>query len=217
MAMRYYAPSPSGGGSDPARPRGPHALRIGDAERDAAAADLGEHYAAGRLTLDELHERLDAVFAAKTAGQLTRIMADLPGGIRPGMPFRGPFPPGSGLPGLVHPPQASGPLAPPGVTGHVLYGGSWGPAGFHYDRSPGIAGETWPPPEPGAGFESRELGQTSTPSDRAGRVAALSLLLLAMLIWLFTALLFARHGFYHPAPVGPSGSFSQMFPPRGGG
>ena len=218
MAMRYYAPSPSGGGSDPARPPGPHALRIGDAERDAAAADLGEHYAAGRLTLDELHERLDAVFAAKTAGQLTRVMADLPGAIRPGLVFRGPFPPGSGLPGLVHPPRAAGgPLAPPGAAGPVLYGGSWGPAGFRYDRSPAIAGETWPPPEPGAGSESRELGESSTPSDRAGRVAALSLLLLAMLIWLFTALLFARHGFYHPAPVSPSGSFSQMFPPAGGG
>src|ERR1700753_2686808 len=80
MAMRYYAPFPSGG--EPARPRGPHALRIGDAERDAAATDLGEHYAAGRLTLEELHERLDAAFASKTLGQLTRVMADLPGAAR---------------------------------------------------------------------------------------------------------------------------------------
>ena len=71
MAMRYYAPFPGGGG-EPLRPRGPHALRIGDAERDAAATDLGEHYAAGRLTLEELHERLDAAFASKTLGQLTR-------------------------------------------------------------------------------------------------------------------------------------------------
>ena len=44
----------------------PHVMRIGDAERDAAAADLGEHFTAGRLTLEELHERLEAVFAAKT-------------------------------------------------------------------------------------------------------------------------------------------------------
>ena len=40
-------------------------------------------------------------------------------------------------------------------------------------------------------------------TDRAGRFAALSLLLLAMLIWLFTALLFAKHGFYHGGPYGP--------------
>ncbi len=79
MAMRYYAPF-SGGDGEPPWPRGgPHALRIGDAERDAAAADLGEHYAAGRLSLDELNERLDAVFSSKTFGQLTRVMADLPG------------------------------------------------------------------------------------------------------------------------------------------
>src|ERR1700741_3227401 len=78
MAMRYYAPFPGGGG-EPPRPRGgPHALRIGDAERDAAAAELGEHYAAGRLTLDELHDRLGHVLAAQTRGQLLHVMADLP-------------------------------------------------------------------------------------------------------------------------------------------
>ena len=61
-------------------------MRIGDAERDAAAADLGEHFTAGRLTLEELHERLEAVFAAKTFGQLARIMSDLPGpGRLPGL------------------------------------------------------------------------------------------------------------------------------------
>lgn len=53
-------------------------LRIGDAERDAAAASLREHYAQGRLTLDELNERLDASFAARTQGQLDKISADLP-------------------------------------------------------------------------------------------------------------------------------------------
>ncbi|HUA30142.1 MAG TPA: DUF1707 domain-containing protein, partial [Streptosporangiaceae bacterium] len=35
-------------------------LRIGDAEREAAAASLREHYAQGRLTLEEFNERLDA-------------------------------------------------------------------------------------------------------------------------------------------------------------
>ena len=60
MPMRYYAPFPGQSG-DPFRAVAPHVLRIGDAERDVAAADLGEHYVAGRLTLDELHERLGAV------------------------------------------------------------------------------------------------------------------------------------------------------------
>jgi len=149
MAMRYYAPI-SGQNGEPFRAIAPHGLRVGHAERDAAAADLGEHYVAGRLTLDELHERLGAVFAAKTYGQLTRIMADLPRLRRPG-PAR--------------PPQAA-----------------W--AGAYMPR---------------AGFPSSlDERRNTTPSDRAARFAAVSLLVLAMLIWLFTALIFARHGLYHP-------------------
>jgi hypothetical protein len=55
-------------------------MRVGHAERDAVAAELREHYAAGRLTLDELNERLDKVFAAKTKGDLNALMTDLPSG-----------------------------------------------------------------------------------------------------------------------------------------
>ncbi len=53
-------------------------LRIGDRERDAVAAELQEHYAHGRLTLEEFNQRIDAVFAAKTQTDLGRITADLP-------------------------------------------------------------------------------------------------------------------------------------------
>jgi len=53
-------------------------LRIGDRERDATAAELREHFANGRLTLEEFNERLDAVFAARTERDLSRITADLP-------------------------------------------------------------------------------------------------------------------------------------------
>jgi hypothetical protein len=53
-------------------------LRIGDAEREAVAAELREHYAHGRLTLEEFNQRLDAVFAAKTQSDLSRITRDLP-------------------------------------------------------------------------------------------------------------------------------------------
>ena len=75
-------------------------MRIGDAERDAAAADLGEHFTAGRLTLEELHERLEAVFAAKTFGQLARIMSDLPGpGRLPGLARLSRHPATPGMPG----------------------------------------------------------------------------------------------------------------------
>lgn len=53
-------------------------LRIGNAEREAAATHLREHYAQGRLSLDEFNQRLDAVFAAKTQQQLRDLTADLP-------------------------------------------------------------------------------------------------------------------------------------------
>jgi hypothetical protein len=54
-------------------------LRASDADRDRVASMLREHHAAGRLTADEFQERLDATFAAKTLGDLDKLMADLPG------------------------------------------------------------------------------------------------------------------------------------------
>jgi len=53
-------------------------LRIGDAERDAVMTQLREHFAAGRLTFDELTERIDAALTAKTQRQIDALMADLP-------------------------------------------------------------------------------------------------------------------------------------------
>ncbi|HYH35360.1 MAG TPA: DUF1707 domain-containing protein [Nocardioides sp.] len=54
-------------------------LRIGDAEREQAAAELAEHYAVGRLDRDEHAERLDRVWAARTHAELDPVFADLPG------------------------------------------------------------------------------------------------------------------------------------------
>jgi hypothetical protein len=53
-------------------------VRVGDAERDATAAQLREHYTAGRLTLDELNQRLDQAFAARTRADLNAVTRDLP-------------------------------------------------------------------------------------------------------------------------------------------
>ena len=62
----------------PGRTRYNYDLRIGDAERDAAMAQLREHFVAGRLTFDELSERIDATLTAKTQRQIDGLMADLP-------------------------------------------------------------------------------------------------------------------------------------------
>jgi DNA-binding MarR family transcriptional regulator len=53
-------------------------LRAGDADRDAAAVALGEHFAQGRLTFDELSARLDATLTATTHGELAQAARDLP-------------------------------------------------------------------------------------------------------------------------------------------
>jgi len=53
-------------------------IRASDEDRSQIAAALGEHYAAGRLTLEEFQERLDKVYAATTLGELDHLMTDLP-------------------------------------------------------------------------------------------------------------------------------------------
>jgi hypothetical protein len=53
-------------------------LRIGDAERERAAAELGEHFAEGRLANDEYDERLDAIWTARTGADLAPVFEDLP-------------------------------------------------------------------------------------------------------------------------------------------
>lgn len=54
-------------------------LRVGDAERETAMAALREHYTQGRLTYEELDERLGLALSARTGGELALIGADLPG------------------------------------------------------------------------------------------------------------------------------------------
>lgn len=62
----------------PGETRYKYDLRIGDVERDAAMDQLREHFAAGRLTLDELTERIDFALTAKTQRQIEELMVDLP-------------------------------------------------------------------------------------------------------------------------------------------
>jgi Domain of unknown function (DUF1707) len=53
-------------------------IRISDSDRDRVATQLRDHYAEGRLTSEELDERVTAALNAKTAGDLRRLMTDLP-------------------------------------------------------------------------------------------------------------------------------------------
>jgi hypothetical protein len=53
-------------------------LRISDQEREQAAAGIREHFAVGRLDDAEVEERIQAVYAARTRGELDALMVDLP-------------------------------------------------------------------------------------------------------------------------------------------
>lgn len=53
-------------------------LRVGDRERDAAADQIRDAYAHGRLSYEELDTRLDAVHRATTRRELAVVSADLP-------------------------------------------------------------------------------------------------------------------------------------------
>jgi DUF1707 SHOCT-like domain len=53
-------------------------LRASDEQRDRAAQAIREHFAAGRLTDEELDARVQAAYAARTEGELGTLLADLP-------------------------------------------------------------------------------------------------------------------------------------------
>ena len=52
-------------------------VRASDADREQAAETLRRAGGAGQLDVDELGERLEAVYAARTRGELSRLLEDL--------------------------------------------------------------------------------------------------------------------------------------------
>lgn len=54
-------------------------IRVSDGDRERATARLCDHFAEGRLTREELDERITAALTARTVGDLRRATADLPG------------------------------------------------------------------------------------------------------------------------------------------
>ncbi|MER5616523.1 DUF1707 domain-containing protein [Streptomyces sp. NPDC056004] len=62
----------------PVAPVEPAGIRASDADRDRIADILREAMAEGRLTADEHAERVDAVYRAKTVGELEPLVRDLP-------------------------------------------------------------------------------------------------------------------------------------------
>jgi YHS domain-containing protein len=60
------------------RPRGRHLL-VSDDARERAVKRLGRAYQRGRLTSDELEQRVERAYGARTRGELHAVTHDLPG------------------------------------------------------------------------------------------------------------------------------------------
>ena len=58
-------------------------LRASDADRERVADLLRDHYGAGRLSDEELSERVDEVYGVRTVSELEALTADLPSAARP--------------------------------------------------------------------------------------------------------------------------------------
>ena len=66
-------------------------IRVSDADRDQAIAELSEHFQAGRLTQEEFEERSGRALQARTGNDLAALFTDLPGrGSVPVPPAGGP-------------------------------------------------------------------------------------------------------------------------------
>jgi hypothetical protein len=85
----------------------PPDLRASDAERDAIIERLRDAAGEGRLTLEELTDRIEAAAQARTRGELDALVRDLPG---PG-------------PAPASPPAA--PISQTSVFGDVRRSGPW--------------------------------------------------------------------------------------------
>lgn len=82
LQLWWWGSGPQGPGQQPTTdpvvtaPATP--VRIGDVERDQAISDLGDHFAAGRLTREEFDERADQAMQARFSTDLEPLFADLP-------------------------------------------------------------------------------------------------------------------------------------------
>jgi hypothetical protein len=70
--------------SSPPEPSG--GLRASDAERERVAEALRRHHVDGRIDTDELQERLERCYAARTGDDLAALLTDLPGEATPRRP-----------------------------------------------------------------------------------------------------------------------------------
>jgi hypothetical protein len=100
-----YPPFPSVPAGTGAHP----AWLAGSADRERTVGVLRAAFTEGRLTQDELDDRVTRAYAARTYGDLWTLTTDLPSGP---LPYPAALPYSNTLPGLPYPPPGS-PAVPP--------------------------------------------------------------------------------------------------------
>lgn len=98
-------------------------MRVSDADRDQVAETLREAAAVGRVTLDELDDRLNAAYKAKTYADLEPLTADLPEGASV-TPAPGNTPAAASQGGAVHD-RSGKPLVINAKGSHIVRKGHW--------------------------------------------------------------------------------------------
>ena len=147
-------------------------MRVSDAEREAAAAELREHFASGRLSADELDERLSAVFAAKTRADLNALFTDLPSSGRGWAGAATGQPGGTGPSGSF----SGGPFGGGPFGGGPFSSGPFGPGPFAGGPfGPGASG-------PDAGWQAPGAGFRASAGHLVARIVVTSALMWALLI-----------------------------------
>ncbi|WP_026424339.1 DUF1707 domain-containing protein [Actinokineospora inagensis] len=114
-------------------PGDPDAVRVGTSEREDAVRALGEHFAQGRLHVDEYELRVGGATEAVTRADLRVLFHDLPA----------PYPPFMAPPMWAAPPPPAYPMSPPGYPPAYPppYGGPPAPMGEVYStKSKLVAG-----------------------------------------------------------------------------
>ena len=99
-----------------AGPAGPGRLRASHADREQVVGTLKAAFVQGRLTKEELDERVDRAFASRTYADVAALTADLP----PGLAAAETFPPTRA--------EGAQPAVPPGrviAAATTLYAGTW--------------------------------------------------------------------------------------------
>jgi Domain of unknown function (DUF1707)/2TM domain len=105
-------------------------LRASDADRERFVEALGQHHVEGRLTAEELAERTERAYAARTFGELDALGSDLPPlqppapqPAHPAAPAAGWDPAAPGLPPRMRPPGPRRAAAKANLLRSVLWYG----------------------------------------------------------------------------------------------